>query len=208
MRILDHPLRSVFISVFLIGCIITTAITYILPQVYDENNENFIGTILELIQSHRVLTSVIARLDLTDVWGKRFNNGTPLTENEVLLILKNQMTLTPVANTSLIAITVYSSDKQEAADIANAIAMTFKEFYKNSTSIETSVDSPGQVATKTGVEIVDPAVPGTVPVRPNIPVNLTLGIVFSVILAFGVTALVSLFGSKTGIRIQKSGIAS
>ena len=146
--------KAIIITVFLITAIIATAVTFILPESYssttrikveqDVNNvpglDNtqtasmsgfdpyFIQTTFEIMQSEVVLSNVIATLNLNDKWGKKFNNGGTLKSSETMLILKNNMVLTPVRNTKLITIAVYSDDAREAAQIANAVAESYRQY--------------------------------------------------------------------------------
>jgi len=153
--------KAIIITVFLITAIIATAVTFILPESYAStarievqneggiingfttpSAENFgydafyIQNTFEIIQSQLVLSNVISRMDLNNVWGKKYNNGEPLKTMETMEFLKNQISLTPVRNTKLIAITVYSYDKNEAASLANAIAGAYRD-YRLDTSRET-----------------------------------------------------------------------
>ena len=80
------------------------------------------------MQSEVVLSNVIATLDLNEKWGKKFNNGETLKTSETMLILKNSMVLNPVRNTKLITITVYSDDPKEAAQIANSVADSYRQY--------------------------------------------------------------------------------
>src|ERR1700733_12196843 len=91
--------KAIIITVFLITAIIATAVTFILPESYASTarikveNEGgiitgmetpsavnygydpyFIQTTFEIIQSEMVLSNVISRMDLNDVWGKKYNN--------------------------------------------------------------------------------------------------------------------------------------
>jgi polysaccharide biosynthesis transport protein len=149
--------KAIIITVFLITAIIATAVTFILPESYSsttriEVEQNvkdihdmdgsptagttsfdpyFIQTTFEIMQSEVVLSNVIASLDLNEKWGKKFNNGETLKTTETMLILKNSMQLEPVRNTKLIAITVYSDDPKEAAQIANAMAASYRSYRMN-----------------------------------------------------------------------------
>jgi len=146
--------KAIIITVFLITAIIATAVTFILPESYastarikveqdvldvsgmDGNptaamsgfDPYFIQTTFEIMQSEIVLSNVIATLDLNTKWGKKYNNGETLKTDETMTFLKGNMLLTPVRNTKLIAITVYSDDPKEAAEIANAIADSYKDY--------------------------------------------------------------------------------
>jgi polysaccharide biosynthesis transport protein len=97
----------------------------------------FIQTEFEVIQSELVLGKVVDTLKLRDDHGKevpftelysqRYNNGTPLTRNEAIAIIKGHMDLRPVRNTSLIEIKVISEKPEEAKRIANAVAETYQK---------------------------------------------------------------------------------
>ena len=88
----------------------------------------FIQTTFEIMQSELVLSNVIARINLNTEWGKKYFNGETLKTTETMEILKQRMQLAPVKNTKLIAITVYSDDKNEAAELANAIAEAYRDY--------------------------------------------------------------------------------
>lgn len=150
--------KAIIVTVFLITAIIATAVTFILPESYastarvivkpdgadipgmdgemratsgDSYNPYFIQTTFELMQSQVVLSNVINRLDLNEVWGKKYNNGETFKTLDTMEILKDRMSLSPVRNTEYITITVYSDDKNEAANIANAIAESYRDYRFN-----------------------------------------------------------------------------
>ena len=151
-RPLTSPLTgffTVFTVVFLLVLLLSIAITFILPESYAstarikiENVENnqptagydpyFIQTSFEIIQSQIVLNPVIDKLKLNVAWGKKYFAGQTLKASETMEILKMRLQLAPVRNTSLIAITVYSDDRNEAARIANAIAESYRDYRVNS----------------------------------------------------------------------------
>ena len=60
--------------------------------------------------------------------GQKDYNGETLKTTETMEILKGRMQLAPVKNTKLIAITVYSDDKNEAAELANAMAGSYRQY--------------------------------------------------------------------------------
>jgi succinoglycan biosynthesis transport protein ExoP len=145
--------KAIIITVFLITAIIATAVTFILPESYAstakikvENDGGiingfgqaaaqnqpydpyFIQTTFEIMQSQLVLSNVIAAMDLNVKWGQKYFNGEVLKTTETMEILKGRMSLAPVRNTKLIAITVYSDDKKEAADLANQIAAAYQNY--------------------------------------------------------------------------------
>ena len=145
--------KAIIITVFLITAIIATAVTFILPESYSSTAPHqggkrryghsrhdwrprrrltydpyFIQTTFEIMQSQLVLSNVIAALNLNVEWGKKYFNGETLKTTETMGILKQRMQLTPVRNTKLISITVYSDDPKEAAILANAIADAYQDY--------------------------------------------------------------------------------
>jgi capsular exopolysaccharide synthesis family protein len=162
--------KAIIITVFLITAIIATAVTFILPESYSstcrikvENDVNdigaglapsvqmsgfdpyFIQTTFEIMQSQLVLSNVIDTLHLNTEWGKKYYNGETLKTSETMEILKGRMGLSPVRNTKLIAITVYSDEPKEAALLANTIADAYKN-YRLETRRQT---------TAKGIEVLD-----------------------------------------------------
>ena len=168
-----------FMAVFLLTCITSAIVTFILPESYastarvsvdaDKSGE------CKVIQSEAVLGQVIDKLDLNAVWGKKYDGGNPLNATNTIQLLKKRMEVVPGRNTGLIDITVFSEDKNEAAQIANAIA----DSYRNQSG---SADKPATSAPK--IEIVDRATPGLVPARPNKPLNLSVGVLAGIVLGF------------------------
>jgi serine/threonine protein kinase/capsular polysaccharide biosynthesis protein len=126
-----------------------------------------IQTECEVMQSEEILGSVITALDLDQEWGRRFGGGAPLKTPETLALLKSRLVLRPVRNTSLIAISVSGDRPEEAAQIANEIAQSYK-----------SHNNPGSFQ----VEIVDRALPPPRASRPNKPLNLALGALLGLVL--------------------------
>jgi polysaccharide biosynthesis transport protein len=149
--------KTVILAVFLLVLLTTTAVTFILPETYmstariEVNKDTpdigsilqpqtpmaydpyFIQTEFEKIRSTRVLHKVIQELNLQNVWAKRFGTDT-LKIGEAYKILQGQIDLRQSRNTSLIEIRAYSDDKNEAAEIANAIAKEYTEYRKQSRS--------------------------------------------------------------------------
>lgn len=145
--------KTVILAVFLLVVITATIVTFILPEAYSSKarikverdvtdvpgvtgqpsmtgvyDPYFIQTEFEVIQSEKILDQVIDRLDLNARWGKKFNSPTPLKSTESRGFLKRMIELRPARNTSLIDITVYSDDKEEAKNIANTIAEVYSEY--------------------------------------------------------------------------------
>jgi len=144
--------KTVILAVFLLVVITATLVTFILPESYSstarikiERDQSdiatlagqqsistydpyFIQTEFEVIQSEVVLGKVVEALGLNEIWGKRYNGGTKFTTTETMGVLKKQIDLRPVRNTSLIEIRVYSEQPEEASKIANRIALTYQEY--------------------------------------------------------------------------------
>jgi succinoglycan biosynthesis transport protein ExoP len=145
--------KAIIITVFLITAIIATAVTFILPVSYSSTSQiqiepdsgsdiatitgpgvtvpgydpYFLQTQLAILQGPTVLGKVIDKLNLNAVWGKKYGVDTFKT-SETMEFLKHQISLSPVRNTTLVDIMVYSGDKKEAADIANAIAKAYQSY--------------------------------------------------------------------------------
>src|SRR6185295_8104907 len=112
---------------------------------------------------------VVQELDLNASWGRKYGTGGNLKTVESVGLLKSRLEVRPVHNTSIIEIRIFSEDRDEAAMIANKIAEVYAERVRS---------TPGG----SKVEIIDRAVPGSRPVRPNKPLNIVLGIVAGLVL--------------------------
>lgn len=86
---------------------------------------NLQSTQFQVLQSKEILYPVIDNLKLVDSWSAQ--EGTPLPKEEVYFLLVKRMELNPVRNTDLIEIGVYSTDRTEAANIANMIAVVYQK---------------------------------------------------------------------------------
>jgi serine/threonine protein kinase len=148
----------------------------------------FIQTEFEKIRSQPVLDPVIERLNLPEHFGRRYA-AQGLRHSEVLEILRKQLDVRQSRNTELLEIRIFSPDRFEAAEIANAI-----------------VDSYRAARPTSRVQVIDRAEPASRPARPNKPLNLLLGAGVGLVLAgvaAGIVFLVkSLRPGKTGTRLQ------
>jgi uncharacterized protein involved in exopolysaccharide biosynthesis len=184
----------VFFPVFLLVFVSAALTTYILPRSYMssarvkiENNSSpvqgnalwdtgyhtndnyFVQTEFEVIQSELVLGKVVDLLNLNVEWGKKYGGGTPLKSTESMALLRARMELRPVRDTSIMEVRVFDEDPVEAAKIANAIVNAYQELHAaDANSFE--------------VQILDTAHPGDRPVRPNVPLNLAAGALVGIIL--------------------------
>jgi len=145
--------KTVILAVFLLVVITATIVTFILPEAFSSKarikverdvtdvpgvtgqtamagvyDPYFIQTEFEVIQSEKILDQVIDRLDLDNEWAKKFGSSTKLKNNESRALLKRMIELRPARNTSLIDITVYSDDKEEAKRIANTISEVYADY--------------------------------------------------------------------------------
>src|ERR1043165_2505923 len=104
----------------------------ITPVVADRNagpnyDPYFIQTEFEVIQSEVILKRVIRDLNLNEEWAKK-NNGQPLKTPEIMKIIKGNLDLHNIRNTSLIEIKYFSEKADEAAQIANAVANAYRSY--------------------------------------------------------------------------------
>jgi uncharacterized protein involved in exopolysaccharide biosynthesis len=85
---------------------------------------------------------------------------------------------------------VYSEDRREAAQIANAIAESYRDYCGRAQLEQQKAASVRMPAAR--VQITDLAEPGNVPVRPNKPLNIFLGAVLGIFFATGTGAVITL----------------
>ena len=86
-----------------------------------------------------------------------------------MALLRGRVDLRPVPNTSVIEIRSYSEKPDEAAKVANAIAEAYRDHWNHA-------DLAASVFSGPRVENLDHAAPDFRPVRPNKPLNITLGV--------------------------------
>ena len=132
----------------------------------------FIQTELEVIQSQEIIGKVVAKCNLTNE--PKFWHRNELTEIEARKILEKAIDIRQIGKigkTSIIDLRVYQRDKILAKDIAQALAEVYQDHRTD--------------AQKKRVEIIDNAYLPVRAVRPNIPLNITLGVVAGLILGVG-----------------------
>jgi len=207
-----------FTSVFLLVVITTTLVAFILPESFLSQarillrpgtanaaqtpgpqsadptlDPRFIQNQCELIQSELILGRVIEDLDLNREWGRKYTGGDRLRTSETLALLRGRLDLRPVRNTSVIEIRAYSEKPEEAAKVANAVAEAYRDYLKRPASGESIASAPR-------VEMIDRAVPGFRPVRPNKPLNITLGVVMGLVLGLVAGGGASFLGLAMGTK--------
>ena len=130
---------------------------------------------MEIATSIDVLSRVIDKLSLNDRWsGKYLGNGT-LQTPETLAILRDKVSVRQFRNVPMLEVRVHDTDRQVAADIANAIAETYTSLRRAPTPSLSAPPQPGD-GPRIGASIVDVAEPGLRPVRPNLPLNVFVGL--------------------------------
>jgi uncharacterized protein involved in exopolysaccharide biosynthesis len=181
----------------------------------------FIQTECEAIQSDAILGRAIEDLDLNKEWGKRYAQGDRLKTFETMGLLRARIEVRALPNTSVIEIRVFDERPDEAAEVANAIAQAYRDHINSpgstaSTSRGAHVEMDGMpapasqparsesaassVAGGLRVEILDKALPGLRPVRPNKPLNITLGVLTGLVLGLLAGAGALWIGLRTGKR--------
>jgi succinoglycan biosynthesis transport protein ExoP len=103
------------------------------PRSYDPQ---FVTTQFQILRKTEILYPVIEQLKLIDEFSAP---GSRMSLQQVFSKLRNSLNLTEVRNTSLIDIGVYDTDAQRAANIANTIAVVYKE--KRREDLQKAMDS-------------------------------------------------------------------
>jgi len=100
------------------------------------------STEAETIASTIILTNVINQLDLNNLWGKRYYEGTPLKTAETLAILRGRLDVKPVPSTVIIEIKAYDETPTDATQLAGTVADMYKQwrYDQYSHTVNTSLD--------------------------------------------------------------------
>jgi capsular exopolysaccharide synthesis family protein len=149
--------KTVILAVFLLVVLTTVGVTMMLKPTYSSTarieigketkaidplgrtqvqqpyDPYFITTEFEKIQSSAVLYPVIERLRLDTNWAKYYNpENEPIRPDEArqltYQLLRRNMDVRQTRNSSLVEIRVFSRSPGEAAEIANAIAESYKDW--------------------------------------------------------------------------------
>ena len=101
------------------------------PRIFDSSNPSLpihdpqlAPTVYQVIQRTGILYPVIDDLKLQDKWSKE---GARLTREQAYQLLRRKLDVDEVRNTDLLQISVYSTDPQESADIANKIVAVYQD---------------------------------------------------------------------------------
>jgi uncharacterized protein involved in exopolysaccharide biosynthesis len=201
---------ATILLVFLLTAVTTTVVSFLLPKTYMsmsrislekgtsdiaplngmQSGETafdpyFIQTELEVIQSQEILGKVVAKCNLTNepkLW-----RGNELTEIQARKILERAIDIRQFRNTSIIELRVYDRDKNLARVIAQALAEEYQTHRADSE--------------RRRVEIIDHADLQLQAVRPNIPLNITLGVVAGLILGVGLAFFIAHLDTAQGVLI-------
>jgi polysaccharide biosynthesis transport protein len=143
--------KAVIILVFLLVSVTATIVTFVLPKTYASNvrievhlpsadtgsidqpatinvtDPFYLQTEYEVIKSGLILDPVIEQLNLNSEWAKKNGRAVNYKTEETRPILKGMISLSTVRNTSLIDITVYDDDANEAARIAQTVAEVYEK---------------------------------------------------------------------------------
>jgi polysaccharide biosynthesis transport protein len=143
--------KTVILAVFLLVVITATVVTLMYPESFaatariqveqdhpdisslsgpagNSYDPYFLLTEFETIQSHAVLSEVSKALDLKNVWSKKYNNGVPMSDSDIEAMIKSRIELHSVRNTKFIEIKAYSDSADEAAKLANQVALSYKQY--------------------------------------------------------------------------------
>ncbi|MEI6350602.1 MAG: polysaccharide biosynthesis tyrosine autokinase [Verrucomicrobiota bacterium] len=91
------------------------------------NDPRLAPTQFQILQSKEILNPVIENLKLAESWGTAGGMGGKMPKEQAYAQMLKMMEMREVRNTDLIEIGVYSVDPQEAANIANTIAVVYQE---------------------------------------------------------------------------------
>ncbi len=85
------------------------------------------ATQFEIIQSKKVLYPVVEQLKLQQRWAKSKGGGADLPKDIAYSILRGMVQLNVARGTTVMEIRCWSTDKYEAAEIANAVAQAYEK---------------------------------------------------------------------------------
>ncbi len=134
-----------------------------------EQDRHWLDRELDFARSDLVFNAVVTRLNLKQTWSGLYETHRRLSPAEISAELMRRTEVRRAPHTDVVEISVFSRNAREAADIANAIAETYRSLNKTRK-----------------MEIIDAAEPGLRPVRPNRTLNLAVAILLG-LLTGGIT---------------------
>jgi len=180
---------------------------FTMPENRDLNDPYFVQKELEKVRSKAVLNQAITDLNLKTKWAARYGKDKQLNDDWPYELLKQRVNVIQTRSTTLIEAQVRSEDAIEAAQIANEIALTYRDVCLGDAKNRRlaagiglpSLELPSSELKRSAVEIVDVALPPLRPISPN-PVVGFLNLVPGFFL--GVGGLVMLI--KVGGQVSES----
>ncbi|MHB8520611.1 MAG: protein kinase domain-containing protein [Limisphaerales bacterium] len=189
--------------VFVLAMLVSAAVTFQLPKSYVgvarvtaeighlRDDPYFMQVQMERITSRAVLGGVLKDLDKNLRLRNRMERelGVAFSDAEALQLVRFRLSVVQTRNTSLLEIRYYAEWPDEAAEVANQIAEVYCK-----------------LPASQGAEIIDRAEPSLRPVRPNVPLNLTIGALTGVVLGLfsgGLTLLLTWWRQRN--RSQPAG---
>ena len=157
---------AVFLAVFCVILAGTALVTFMMP-------ETFVGVArakaasaeaAATFESEPVLNQVIGQLELRRAFARRYGQADLLPVTRCVEILRRSVQVRWDKSSGLAEIRGYSHNPEEAAQFANAVV-------RAGASSMAGASSAGSGPS----DVVEWATPATRPVRPNKPLNLTLG---------------------------------
>jgi hypothetical protein len=162
------------------------------PMASPDYERSLVQTECAIAGSGPVLAQVVENLRLDRRWAGRYGHGQPLYTAEARGLLRMRLQLIPVRNTDLFEIKVFDENAAEAAEIANEIAKVYKQ------NRDKAFESIPLSARPLRIEIVDQAIPGLRPVRPNKPLNWAIAALAGVLLGTAAGAGLATFRKDRG----------
>jgi capsular exopolysaccharide synthesis family protein len=144
--------KVIIVAVFLLVLITVTGVTFVLPEAFSSTarikvekdtpdiqllgysggsqtyDPYFLQTEFEVLRSRRILDKVTESLDLNDKFAKELKLDQALQTAQSYERLQDLIEVKQFRNTSIIEISAVHSDKQLAAEIANAVARMYEEY--------------------------------------------------------------------------------
>ncbi len=208
-RIIRRALVAGF-AVWLLVVAVVSVVTFMLPESYaaqssvilqrlvpadssatsaaasEIDDEEMSGEVL-MIQSGFILGKVVTNLNLNLEWRRRYGGGSPLQTSTTLELLKRRMVVSVARR--IISIRCFDENPEAAAQLANAIAMSFIDWHAKAVASHTKNPRPKPVngLVVAGepklyrVRLVEQATAPLRPSRPNRPLNIVLGILGGVV---------------------------
>jgi capsular polysaccharide biosynthesis protein len=177
--------RRAFTAVFVVGTALSLLLVSMIPTTYvstarvvirrpngEAVSETALRAELDRVASQQTMAAVVQSLQLTSRWAARYGIRGELSPEEAVSTLRRHTHVEPQrphdkdGGARLISVRFYWGDRQEAAEIADAIAINY-------------IKASAEIALSHVVEIADRAEPGLRPIRPNWPLGIVAGALIS-----------------------------